>query len=77
MSEDFQTPVTFSREEIAEIRVMLSTWSTPTICPRCKGDLTVEQQEAEELRGRIYLACRACNRMAFISRHSGGGSSDR
>ncbi len=62
------TPVTFSREEIAEIRVMLTTWDKPPICPRCEGNLAVEEPDVEELKGRVYLVCDACNRTAFVSR---------
>ena len=65
------TPVTFSREEIAEIRVMLATWDKPPTCPRCENGLRVEEPEIEQLRGQIYLKCQACNRTAFVSREPG------
>ena len=69
MSDDSRnTPVTFSREEIAEIRVMLATWDKPPICPKCKNELRVEEPDTEQLKGRVYLKCHACNRTAFISR---------
>ncbi len=69
MSDDPRsTPVTFSREEIAEIRVMLSTWEKPPICPKCENELMVEQLEGEQLKGQVYLMCPACNRTAFVSR---------
>jgi hypothetical protein len=68
MSRGFRTPVTFSREEIAEIRVMLSTWEKPPICPKCENELMVEQLEGEQLKGQVYLMCPACNRTAFVSR---------
>jgi transposase-like protein len=69
MSDDSRrTPVTFSREEIAEIRVMLATWDKPLVCPRCENELRVEEPQVEQLKGRIYLKCHACNRTAFVSR---------
>ena len=68
MPEDSQTPVTFSREEIAEIRVMLTTWDGPPVCPKCQGDLRVEEPDVEELKGRVSLKCDICNRTAFVSR---------
>jgi len=69
MSDDSRsTPVTFSREEIAEIRVMLATWDKPPTCPRCEGDLRVEESDLGELKEQVYLMCHACNRTAFISR---------
>ncbi len=67
MSRDHRTPVTFSREEIAEIRVMLSTWDKPPTCPRCEGNLSVEESDLGELEGQICLMCHACNRTAFFS----------
>jgi len=68
MSEDPRsTPVTFSREEIAEIRVMLSTWDKPPTCPRCEDELLVGEP-GEQPVGQIYLICSACHRAAFISR---------
>jgi transposase-like protein len=69
MSDDPRsTPVTFSREEIAEIRVMLATWDKPLTCPKCKNELTVEEPAGEQLTGQLYLICHACNRSAFVSR---------
>jgi hypothetical protein len=69
MSDDSRsTPVTFSREEIAEIRVMLTTWNNPPSCPRCENELTVEEPEGEQLKGQVYLMCRACHRAALVSR---------
>ncbi len=69
MSDDSRsTPVTFSREEIAEIRVMLSTWDKPPICPKCKNEFRVEEPDADQLKGQVYLKCHACHRTAFISR---------
>ena len=67
MSRDSRTPVTFSREEIAEIRVMLSTWEKPPICPKCENELTVEEPEGEHLKAQVYLTCPACSRTAFVS----------
>jgi transcription elongation factor Elf1 len=68
MSDHSDTPVTFSREEIAEIRVMLTTWDKPPTCPRCEGNLSVEESDLGKLRGQVYLMCHACNRTAFVSR---------
>jgi len=68
MPDRSDTPVTFSREEIAEIRVMLTTWGKPPICPRCQGELSVEEPDVEELKGHVYLKCRSCHRTAFVSR---------
>ena len=68
MRTESQTPVTFSREEIAEIRVMLTMWDNPPVCPRCEGDLSVEEPDAEELKGHVYLKCHPCKRTAFVSR---------
>ncbi len=68
MSDHSDTPVTFSREEIAEIRVMLATWNKPPTCPRCEGDLSVGESGLGELEGQVYLMCHACNRAAFVSR---------
>jgi len=68
MSDHSDTPVTFSREEIAEIRVMLSTWDKPPTCPRCENELRVEEPDIEELKGQVYVKCHACNRTAFVSR---------
>jgi hypothetical protein len=68
MAEDSRTPVTFSRQAIAEIREMLATWDKPPICPKCKGELIVEEAHVEELKLHVYLKCRACNRTAFVSR---------
>ena len=67
MSDDSRnTPVTFSREEIAEIRVMLTTWEKPPICPRCENELLIGEP-GEQPEGQIYLICSACHRAAFIS----------
>jgi transcription elongation factor Elf1 len=66
--DSHNTPVTFSRDEIAEIRVMLATWDKALTCPRCKNELRVEEPDADQLKGQIYLKCHACNRTAFVSR---------
>ena len=71
MSDDSRTPVTFSREEIAEIRVMLATWEKPPVCPRCEKALTVQEPEDERLKGQVNLVCHACHRVAFVSREPG------
>ena len=69
MSDDSRnTPVTFSREEIAEIRVMLAMWDKPPTCPRCENELTIQEPEGERLKGQVYLMCPACHRAAFVSR---------
>ena len=68
MHSNPHTPVTFSREEIAEIRIMLTTWDKPPTCPRCECTLSVEEPDLDELKGKVYLKCGACNRTAFISR---------
>jgi transposase-like protein len=68
MPDRSNTPVTFSREEIAEIRVMLTSWDKPPVCPRCEGELSVEEPEVEELKGHVYLKCLSCHRTAFVSR---------
>lgn len=66
MSRGFRTPVTFSREEIAEIRVMLSTWEKPPICPKCEIELTVEEVGEEQLKRQLHVSCQVCNRTGFI-----------
>ncbi len=53
MPSESHTPVTFSREEIAEIRVMLTIWDKPPICPKCEGDLSVEVPDVDELKGQV------------------------
>ena len=69
MSDDScSTPVTFSHEEIAEIRVMLATWDKPPACPSCENELKVQEPEDERLKGQVYLICLACHRAAFVSR---------
>jgi transposase-like protein len=68
MSGDHRTPVTFSREEIEEIRMMLTTWDKPPTCPRCKNELRVEKPDMEQLKGQVYVKCHACSRTAFVSR---------
>ena len=68
LDEPRSTPVTFSREEIAKIRVMLTTWDKPPTCPRCENELIVEEPEIEQLKGQVYLKCQACSRTAFVSR---------
>jgi len=70
LDEPRSTPVTFSHEEIAEIRVMLTTWDKPPTCPRCENELTVEEPEGEQLKGQVFLMCRACHRTAFVSRET-------
>jgi transcription elongation factor Elf1 len=69
LDEPRSTPVTFSREEIAEICVMLTTWDKPPTCPRCENELTV-QEPGDEPVGQLYLICSACHRAAFISRET-------
>jgi len=72
MSDDSRsTPVTFSREEIAAIRVMLATWEKLPVCPRCEKGLTVQEPEDERLKGQVYLVCHPCHRVAFVSREPG------
>jgi ribosomal protein S27AE len=68
MPDRSDTPVTFSREEIAEIREMLITRDNPPICPRCQGELTVEEPDVEALKEHVYLKCGSCHRTAFVSR---------
>jgi hypothetical protein len=68
MHEHSHTPVTFSREEIAQIRLMLTTPDKLPTCPRCEGNLSVEEPDVQELKGHVYLRCQACNRTAFVSR---------
>ncbi len=69
MSDDSRnTPATFSRDEIAKIRVMLTTWDKPPTCPRCENELKAQELVGERLKGQVYLKCHACNRTAFVSR---------
>ena len=68
MSSDYSTPVMFSREEVAEIRVMLAEWDKPPTCPRCESTLRVETPDLDEFKGRVYVKCDVCNRTAFMSR---------
>ena len=71
MREESSTPVTFSRDEIAEIREMLHTSDSAPTCPRCKETLTVEElaERGNPLAGSLYLKCLTCRRSAFI-RHA-------
>jgi hypothetical protein len=55
MSSNSHTPVTFSREEIAEIRVMFAEQDKPPTCPRCECTLSVETPDLEELKGKVYV----------------------
>jgi len=66
--EPRNTPVTFSREEIAEIQKMIEIWDKPPSCPRCEDELLVGEPGGEQLKGQIYFMCRACHRTAFVSR---------
>ncbi|UCD25169.1 MAG: hypothetical protein JSW51_04385 [Gemmatimonadota bacterium] len=76
MSGESHTPVTFSREEVGEIRVMLNNWDKPPVCPRCESQLRTEEPEVEELKGRVYVKCESCNRTAFVSREPPNRSFD-
>jgi len=67
MPRHSHTPVTFSREEIAEIRLMLTTWDKPPSCPKCEIELTVEEMGEEQLKRQLHVSCQACNRTGFIS----------
>ena len=73
--EPRNTPVTFSREEIAEIRKMIEIWDKPPSCPRCEDELLVGEP-GEQPVGQIYLICSACHRAAFISKERGQSSTD-
>ena len=69
MSDDSRnTPATFSRDEIAEIRVMLTTWDKPPTCPRCENELKTQELVGERLKGQVYFMCLSCHRAAFVSR---------
>ena len=68
MREESSTPVTFSREEMAEIREMLNTLDATPMCPRCRDPLMVEElvDRGNPMAGSLYLKCLTCRRSAFI-----------
>jgi len=68
MREESSTPVTFSREEMAEIREMLNTLDSTPICPRCREALMIEElvDRGNPLAGSLYMKCLTCRRSAFI-----------
>jgi len=72
MREESSTPVTFSREEMAEIREMLNTLDATPICPRCREGLVVEElvDRGNPLSGSLYLKCLTCRRSAFIRQNA-------
>jgi hypothetical protein len=69
MREESITPVTFSREEIAEIRVMLKTADKPASCPRCTEKLKIDGPiGGGPLDDCFYVKCQACRRTGFITK---------
>ena len=60
LPEHPHTPVTFSREEMAEISAMLAKSGKPPTCPRCDGKLEVQGLIDVSLGHRFYVACDPC-----------------
>jgi hypothetical protein len=66
---DSITPVTFSREELREIRRMLLEWQENPVCPRCGRHLTVVEPGPGGATGpnMWHVSCPPCRRAAFIA----------
>ena len=69
MSEPSDTPVTFSREEVRQIRRLICTPRAQVGCPLCgKTLLLVGPIKSEGTVGATYeVTCRPCHRSAIIT----------
>ena len=67
MPERSNTPVSFNRDELHQIREMLSKHA-PMLCPKCGGGM--ESGGVYDERGSKEdvwaLTCETCNRMAIL-----------
>jgi tRNA(Ile2) C34 agmatinyltransferase TiaS len=68
-AQDPTTPLTFSREEIREIRKMLRDWQENPVCPRCGRHLTVVGPESVpgDEPDIWHVTCKPCRRAAFVA----------
>ena len=66
--DEFDTPVTFSREEVRELREILGK-DLPLRCPHCDSSLKVRGPVAGGgTVGPVWHAgCDACHRGAFVA----------
>ena len=67
MVEPDSTPVSYAREELGKIRVMLAQHA-PVRCPSCGGELESGGVfDARDSKEDVWaLVCRPCNRMAIL-----------
>jgi len=67
MSDYGKTPVSYTREELRQIRDMLSN-KLPIRCPECGGELeSGGVYDARDSQQDVWaLVCSPCNRMAIL-----------
>ena len=67
MSRSEDTPVSYSRDELDQIRDMLAK-HIPARCPNCGGELESGGVfDARDSQKDVWaLTCRPCNRMAIL-----------
>ncbi|NIM47751.1 MAG: hypothetical protein GTN62_00180 [Gemmatimonadales bacterium] len=68
------TPVTYSREELREIRDSMAVPGAPPVCPLCGRELTVGKPIARSGdQGTIWhVRCKPCRRSAFVKEEPAG-----
>ena len=73
MSEPSDTPVTFSREEVRQIRDLMATPRARVACPLCGETLLLVGPLADVgSQGPLYeVTCRPCHRSAIITEAPG------
>jgi len=64
MSQDSDTPVTFSPEESDAISRQLGSDGEQSVCPRCGGQLTVRGPIAG---GYAYIKCGPCGKSGLVA----------
>ena len=65
--ESRKTPITFSREETAQIRRLIVTPDARVACPRCDGDLEIGHPIAGGTVAIYWeLNCPHCNRSLIV-----------
>jgi hypothetical protein len=69
MSESPDTPVTFSRDEIRQIRELMSTPRARVVCPLCEATLMlIGPIEVHGKTGPTFeVTCRRCHRSSIIT----------
>ena len=69
---DRDTPTTFSREEVDEIRRMIATPETAIVCPRCGEELSTSLPIAGggTMAAVWEVRCEQCHRSVVLSDRS-------